>query len=98
MHLNHTNLYMRSAVPGKQMRNKNTAFTTSPEIVEAALRVLATLRQRADKSRTSGMLLRPSSAAPDAEKTLLRATHEPHDMHEEQLLRANEDNGSSVNV
>ncbi len=65
--------------------------TGSPEVREAAFRVLATLRQRADRGQTSAMLLRPSSAEPDAEKILLRAAREPGDMHEEQLLRVSED-------
>ncbi len=61
--------------------------TGSPEVRELARRVLETLRQRADESRTSGTLLRPSSAAPDSQQVLLRATIEPGDNHEEQLLR-----------
>ncbi len=70
---------------------KKLEKTANFEVSEAALRALAAIRQRADESRTSGMLLRPSSAAPDAERMLLRAAHGQGDMHEEQLLRVDGD-------
>ncbi len=65
--------------------------TWSPEVREVTLRVLVTLRKRADESKTSGTLLRPSSGVPDAQHMLLRATCESGEMHEEQLLRVSED-------
>ncbi len=71
--------------------DRKRTISLSPEVQEVATRVLATLRRRAVENRTFSMLLRPSSAAPDVQQMLLRATHEPVDMHEEQLLRVSEE-------
>jgi hypothetical protein len=44
-----------------------------PDVRDAATRLLSVLKERAEKSEASGLLLRPSHAAANAGQVLLRA-------------------------